>query len=263
MRLKKLLSILAVLAVTVISLPLANAKGQPVKDAAVQTNRTSVSDVAARSKNDKREAAKRVNLILVLDKSGSMYGLESDTIGGYNGMIEKEKTLEIPVYVTTVLFDNTIQTIHDQADIKALPALTQKEYMAGGSTALYDAVGQTILKAEQYPAIAARKKGAKVLFVIITDGEENSSKEFSQEALKKLISAKREEGWEFIYLGANVEAGKEASAIGIDEKNAVKYKNTKKGVQANFTAVERATSDMAQGVFDKSTWREAVEEDKE
>jgi len=209
-----------------------------------------------------KEKPARVELVMVLDKSGSMSGLESDTIGGFNSMIEKEKKLDAKVNVTTVLFNDKIDTIYNREDIRRIKPLTDKEYEVGGTTALLDAVGSTILKVARTEGI--ENKDTKVVFVIITDGLENASEEFTREKVKQMISDKQEKaGWDFIYLGANVEAGKEASAIGIDEKNAVKYKNTKKGVQANFTAVERATSDMAQGVFDKSTWREAVEEDKE
>lgn len=209
-----------------------------------------------------KEKPERVELVMVLDKSGSMSGLESDTIGGFNAMIEKEKQLGTKVNVTTVLFSDEIDTIHNREDIGDIEPLTDEEYSVGGMTALLDAVGSTILKVSHTKEVA--EKGTKVVFVIITDGMENASREFSQNDVKKMISDKQEKaGWDFIYLGANIDAAKEASNIGVHESNAVTYRNTESGVRKNFEAVsaymEEAVSESGAG---SGKWKDHVEQDE-
>ena len=184
---------------------------------------------AAVRSDDVRRAEKpeRIELVLVLDKSGSMQGLESDTIGGFNSMIEKQKALSTPVDVTAVLFNDTTDVLYTHKNIRLVRPLTDKEYEVGGTTALLDAVGNTILKVEREPSVKSR--GTKVVFVIITDGLENASAEFSKTKVKQMISDKQEKaGWDFIYLGANIDAVEEADAIGVKKSNAVTYKNTRK-----------------------------------
>ena len=207
------------------------------------------------------EKPERIELVLVLDKSGSMQGLESDTIGGFNSMIEKQKALSTPVDVTAVLFNDTTDVLYTHKNIRLVRPLTDKEYEVGGTTALLDAVGNTILKVEREPSVKSR--GTKVVFVIITDGLENASAEFSKTKVKQMISDKQEKaGWDFIYLGANIDAVEEADAIGVQRSNAVTYRNTKSGVRANYDAVAayvEATAEM--GSAESSDWRSHVEED--
>lgn len=208
------------------------------------------------------EKPERIELVLVLDKSGSMQGLESDTIGGFNSMIKKQKALDVPVHVTAVLFNDKTDVLYASRNIHSVNPLTAKDYEVGGTTALLDAVGNTILKVEREPSVKSR--GTKVVFVIITDGLENASAEFSKTKVKQMISDKQEKaGWDFIYLGANIDAVEEADAIGVKKSNAVTYKNTRKGVRANYDAVSAFVAETAErGDADTSgEWRSYVEED--
>ena len=219
---------------------------------------------AAVRSDDVRRAEKpeRIELVLVLDKSGSMQGLESDTIGGFNSMIEKQKALSTPVDVTAVLFNDTTDVLYTHKNIRLVRPLTDKEYEVGGTTALLDAVGNTILKVEREPSVKSR--GTKVVFVIITDGLENASAEFSKTKVKQMISDKQEKaGWDFIYLGANIDAVEEADAIGVKKSNAVTYKNTRKGVRANYDAVSAFVAETAErgDANTSGEWRSYVEED--
>ena len=209
-----------------------------------------------------KEKPARVELVMVLDKSGSMSGLESDTIGGFNSMIEKEKKLDAKVNVTTVLFNDKIDTIYNREDIRRIKPLTDKEYEVGGTTALLDAVGSTILKVARTEGI--ENKDTKVVFVIITDGLENASEEFTREKVKEMISDKQEKaGWDFIYLGANIDAAKEAANIGVNKKNAVTYRNTKSGVRRNFEAVSAYVAEaVADPSAESGSWKEHVEKDE-
>ena len=206
------------------------------------------------------EKPERIELVLVLDKSGSMQGLESDTIGGFNSMIKKQKALDVPVRVTAVLFNDKTDVLYESRSIHSVHALTEKEYEVGGTTALLDAVGSTILNVDQKGNV---KKGTKVIFVIITDGMENASREFTKTTVKQMISDKQEKyGWDFIYLGANIDAAEEAGAIGVKKANAVTYRNTESGVRANYDAVSAYVKEAAEmGAVASSKWRSHVEED--
>ena len=176
----------------------------------------------------KPEKPDRIELVLVIDKSGSMQGLEKDTIGGFNSMIEKQKKLDVPVRVTAVLFNDKTDVLYASKDIRHVAPLTEKEYEVGGTTALLDAVGSTVLNVGRESVV--QNKGTKVIFVIITDGLENASREFKKSKVKQMISDKQEKaGWDFIYLGANIDAAEEADAIGVQRSNAVTYRNTKSG----------------------------------
>lgn len=206
------------------------------------------------------EKPERIELVLVLDKSGSMQGLESDTIGGFNSMIKKQKALDVPVRVTAVLFNDKTDMLYESRSIHSVHALTEKEYEVGGTTALLDAVGSTILNVDQKGNV---KKGTKVIFVIITDGMENASREFTKTKVKQMISDKQEKyGWDFIYLSANIDAAEEAGAIGVKKANAVTYRNTESGVRANYDAVSAYVKEAAEmGAVASSKWRSHVEED--
>lgn len=146
-------------------------------------------------------------LVFILDRSGSMSGLEADTIGGYNAMLAKQQAVVGECHITTVLFDNNYELLHDRIDIKAVSPMTDKEYQVGGSTALHDAIGRTICKiANAQKHTADDYRAEKVMVVIITDGEENSSREYSSDKVKAQIERQKTKyGWEFIFLGANIE----------------------------------------------------------
>ena len=208
----------------------------------------------------KAEKATSMDLVLILDKSGSMYGLEKDTIGGFNSMLDKQRESNLPVKVTAVMFNNAVSTIYERTDLNKVKNITEKEYTPQGTTALLDAVGNTLSQMKALPDIDA--KGNKVLVVITTDGKENASKEWTYGKVKKLISELQEKNFEFVFLGANIDAAAAAQNIGITKENAVKYKNTKSGVQANFRAVNAMVADYAAGEMESGRWKKKVEEDK-
>src|SRR5690554_6121598 len=164
-------------------------------------------------------------LVFILDKSGSMSGLEADTIGGYNSMLAKQKAVDGECYITTVLFDNNYELLHDRIDIKAVSPITDKEYQVGGSTALLDAIGRTINKignAQKHTAEDYRAE--KVMFVIITDGEENSSREYTAEKIKAQIKQQKEKyGWEFVFLAAKIDAVQTAGRLAPRKTNSQPY----------------------------------------
>ena len=198
-------------------------------------------------------------LVFILDKSGSMGGLESDTIGGYNSMLDKQKAVEGECHITTVLFDNNYELLHDRIDIKAVSPITEKEYAVGGSTALLDAIGRTIHKignAQKHTADDYRAE--KVMFIIITDGEENSSREYSAEKVKEQIERQKTKyGWEFVFLGANIDAVEIAGRFGIGADRAVDYLADSEGTNLNFNVMSaavaefRESSTISDGHFDE------------
>lgn len=178
-------------------------------------------------------------LVFILDRSGSMAGLERDTIGGFNSMLKKQRAVEGECRITTVLFDHEYTLLHDRLDIRAVSPMTEREYFVGGATALVDAIGRTINKlilvqkntAEEYRA-------GRVMFVIITDGEENSSREFSADRVRSMIEhEKKKYGWEFIFLGANIDAVRTAGRFGIGADRAAEYVPDAQGTKLNFEAM--------------------------
>lgn len=183
-------------------------------------------------------------LVFILDKSGSMAGLESDTIGGFNSMLNKQTVLDGECRITTVLFDNRYELLHDRIDIQAVSPMTQKEYQVGGSTALLDAIGQTIQKLVYVQKNTAEEYRAEnVMFVIITDGEENASREYSARKVKDMIQHQREQyGWEFVFLGANIDAVETAGRFGIAADRAVDYVPDEQGTQLNFAMMSEAVA---------------------
>lgn len=217
---------------------------------------------AAEEKAAEEVKPSHVEMVLVLDESGSMSDLTRDTIGGFNSMIEKEKKLDVDAHVTTVLFNDQYKMLYNRRELKDVSKMTDKDYMPGGMTALLDAVGRTIHKMDMVAGIHRKDKGNKVLFVIITDGEENDSKEYTYADVKKLIKDRQENaGWEFIFLGANIDAAAEAENLGIDRDRAVKYKNTGSGVRANFMAVAELSDSLAKSGRVSDEWKSQVEED--
>lgn len=183
-------------------------------------------------------------LVFILDKSGSMGGLEKDTIGGYNSMLNKQKAVEGQCVITTVLFDNNYELLHDRIDIRAVKPITEEEYFVGGSTALLDAVGKTVRKIETVQKNTSEEyRAEKVMFVIITDGEENASRQYSANQVKKMIERQKEKfGWEFIFLGANIDAVETAGRFGIDADRAVDYVPDSEGTKLNFCMMSEAVS---------------------
>lgn len=175
-------------------------------------------------------------LVFILDKSGSMSGLESDTIGGFNSMLENQKAVDGECNVTTVLFDNNYELLHDRIDIKAIAPISDKEYQVGGSTALLDAIGRTVNKIINVQKRSGEEyRAGKVMFVIITDGYENASREYSSNKVKALIEQQKEKhAWEFIFLGANIDAVETAGRFGINANRAVDYVADSQGTRLNF-----------------------------
>ena len=185
-------------------------------------------------------------LVFILDKSGSMAGLEKDTIGGFNSMLTKQKAEAGQCRVTTALFDNRYMLLHDRIDIRAVSPITEKEYSVGGSTALLDAIGRSIKKiADVQRSTADEYRAEKVIFIIITDGEENSSREFSADTVRKLISEEKERyGWEFLFLGANIDAVETAGRFGISADRAAEYVPDTKGTALNYAVMCEAVSEF-------------------
>ncbi len=178
----------------------------------------------------------KTELVFILDKSGSMHGLEQDTIGGFNSMLQKQKELDGECRITTVLFDNRYELLHDRIDIRAVSPITEKEYQVGGTTALLDAIGRTVQKLVSVQKNTAKEYRAdRVLFVIITDGQENASREYSSDKVKGLIQLEKEKyGWEFVFLGANIDAVETAGQLGISRDRAVDYVPDGAGTALNF-----------------------------
>ena len=179
----------------------------------------------------KKKNNNEMDIVFLLDRSGSMSGIEEDTIGGYNSYIKSERGKNIKV--TTVLFDNNYEMIHARVNIDDVNMLDNKTYYVRGSTALLDAIGKTI-------NYISRKTSGKVLFIITTDGLENASIEYNKKQIKKLIE--KHSDWEFMYIGANIDSYSEGNSIGIKSKNIANYKKTERGVSNLFGAVAKASS---------------------
>ncbi|MCF6459769.1 vWA domain-containing protein [Clostridium sp. Cult3] len=184
-------------------------------------------------------------IIFLLDRSGSMAGLEDDTIGGFNAFIDKQKRLKGKTIVTTVLFDHEYEILWNDVDANEIK-LTDKEYYVRGSTALLDAVGKTIVDVNHRLAKTNEdEKPGQIIFIITTDGMENSSHEFTYKKIKQLIKHQQEKyDWKFIFLGANIDTGKEADNIGIHKNNAYSFEASESGVQHMYDVVHDSVSEM-------------------
>ena len=183
-------------------------------------------------------------LVMILDRSGSMGGLESDTIGGFNAMIEEQKTKEGEALVSVVLFDHLCEVLYDRAPLSKVEPMTRAQYFVRGSTALLDAMGGAIDKIRTIHKYARPEDvPEKTLFIIITDGQENASRRYSYERVKAMIEEQKEkEHWEFLFLGANMDAVAEAARFGIAPSRAVRYENDAEGTRVNYQAVSAAVS---------------------
>ena len=191
----------------------------------------------------------QIDIIFLLDRSGSMYGCENDTIGGFNSFIENQIKQEVDAKVTTVLFDHGYEVLYRRKDIPKIGKLTHEEYYVRGSTALLDAIGKTIVSMD-------REVSNRVLFVITTDGLENSSVEFSKDQIKNMI---RNHNWEFIFLGADIDAYSEASKIGIRMDNTAIYKKSSRGMNDMFKSVEKACMNVSMEKKLDASWKADLE----
>lgn len=206
---------------------------------------------------------KLTELVFILDRSGSMSGLESDTIGGFNAMLKKQKEEPGDALVTTVLFDDVMELLHDRYDIKKVNPVTEKEYFVRGSTALLDAIGKTIHRLGNVQKYAAENlKADKVIVVITTDGMENASNEYSYKRVQEMITRQKEKyGWEFIFLGANIDAIATAARFGIDADHTSNYHADTVGMANTFDAMnEFVVNSRNDKEFDVN-WKAKVEED--
>lgn len=202
-------------------------------------------------------------MIFILDRSGSMAGLESDTIGGFNAMIEKQKNEDGEAYVSTVIFNETSKVIHDRVPISKVEKLTERDYEACGCTALIDAIGDAIHHIGNVHKYAREEDVPEhTVFAITTDGMENASHRYSSDEIKKKIERQKEKyGWEFIFVGANIDAVETAKRYGIDEHHSVNYMHDRKGTAKNYDAMcvamtsVRATGGVAEN------WKDDVEAD--
>lgn len=193
-------------------------------------------------------------LVFILDRSGSMSGLESDTIGGFNAMIEKQKKQDGRCFVSTVLFDNRCEVLHDRVSLSDIAPMTDEDYVVGGTTALIDAIGGAIKHiANIHKYARAEDVPAHTLFVITTDGMENASHKYSSDSVKKMIERQKEKyGWEFIFIGANIDAVETAARFGIGKDRAVNYNADSTGTNllyktvANTVCAVRASQPIAQ-----------------
>ena len=216
---------------------------------------------AKTDQKNKNNKPKDVELVFILDRSGSMGGLESDTIGGYNSMLSKQKKEKTgKVSVTTVLFDDQYELLYNQVPIEKVSPMTEEEYYVRGSTALLDAIGKTVM---QVKANQDKKEiKDKVLFVIITDGMENASREYRADQIKKLIEERKEKNnWEFLFLGANIDAIGAAKDIGIDSSRAVRFKSDKKWTAKNYEVLNEAIKEIRGGYQLNDSWKNGIEED--
>lgn len=202
-------------------------------------------------------------LVFILDKSGSMSGLESDTIGGYNAMLKKQQEEPGEVIVTTVLFDDNYEILHDRTNIKGIKPITEKEYYVGGLTALLDAIGKTINKIVNATKHTAKEHQAdKVIFVITTDGMENASKEYEHHKVKEMIEwQKSRYNWEFIFLGANIDAVSTARDLGISEDRAANYHADGEGTMLNYNVVSEAIINLRANKKVDASWKKEIEDD--
>ena len=203
-------------------------------------------------------------LVFILDRSGSMAGLEKDTIGGFNSMLEKQRKEPGDAVVSTVLFDTRVEVIHDRVALADVPDLTDLEYYVRGCTALLDAVGGAIHHIGNVHKYARREDvPEKTLFIITTDGMENASRRYTYEKVRRMIEHEKEKyGWEFLFLGANIDAAVEAKRFGIDESMAANYHCDEEGTALNYEVISEAiTSVRACAAPLSADWKKKIDAD--
>ena len=201
-------------------------------------------------------------LVFILDRSGSMRGLESDTVGGFNSMIEKQKKEEGEVLVSTVLFDHECEVIHDRIPLSRIPHLTEEEYFTRGCTGLLDAVGGAIHHIGNVHKYARKEDvPEKTMFIITTDGYENASKRYDYETVRKMIERQKEKyGWEFLFLGANIDAAAEAKRFGIAPDRAVNYKCDERGTALSYEVISEALCNVRACGCVSADWKKRIDE---
>ena len=206
---------------------------------------------------------KTTELVFIIDKSGSMHGLEKDTVGGYNSMLEKQKREDGECYVSTVLFNDSTTVVHDRKRLFEVSALTEEDYCTCGCTALLDALGGAIRHIGNIHKYArAEDVPERCIFVIITDGMENASRRFTKDDVKRMIERQKERfGWEFLFLGANIDAVEAASSYGISEDRAVNYHADSEGTRLNYEVTGEAISAMRGGAAVSGSWKARIEKD--
>ena len=205
----------------------------------------------------------RVEIVFILDASGSMHHLTTDTIGGFNALLEKNREEPGEATVTTILFNHKARIIHNRIDIREVPPLTRKEYCCDGCTALLDAVGDAIERIDLVQSVQpAGYKADKVLFAITTDGLENASRRFTYRRVKRLIEQHRERGWEFLFIGANIDAAAEAENLGIAPECAAGYVADDAGTEVLYSAMSEAVANVrAARLAAAGAWRASLDED--
>ena len=202
-------------------------------------------------------------LVFILDRSDSMAGLEGDTIGGFNAMIEKQKRQAGECYVSTVLFDNVSKVLHDRVKLSQVPKMTDRDYTVRGCTALIDAIGGAIHHIGNIHKYArAKDVPAHTMFVITTDGMENASRRYSSDEVKKMIQRQKEKyGWEFLFIGANIDAVETAAHFGIGANRAVNYRADSQGTDVLYATVSETVRAVRKGKRISDAWGKRIERD--
>lgn len=202
-------------------------------------------------------------IVFILDRSGSMSGLEQDTIGGFNSMIKQQKNAEGEALISTILFDNVSEVLHDRINVKDIQPLTGHDYMVRGCTALLDAIGGAIHHIGNIHKYARREDIPEhTMFVITTDGMENASRYYSSNKVKQMIERQKiKYGWEFLFLGANIDAVETAGLFGIDEDRAVNYQCDSEGTALNYEVISEAISAVRCSIPLGSNWKKRIDED--
>ena len=202
-------------------------------------------------------------LVFILDRSGSMAGLESDTIGGFNAMIEKQKKQDGECYVSTVIFDDESEVLHDRVKLDQVPTMTDKDYTVRGCTALIDAIGGAIHHISNIHKYARPEDvPAHTMFIITTDGMENASIRYNSRQVKNMIERQKEKhGWEFLFIGANIDAIETASRYGIGRNRAVNYRADAKGTDMLYRSISRTISDFRDSASIDACWSEEIDRD--
>ena len=201
-------------------------------------------------------------LVFILDRSGSMSGLESDTIGGFNSLINKQKKEDGESYITTILFDDKVERIYDRMSIQQVNKMTTKEYYVRGCTALLDAIGSTIEHISTiHKYIRKEDVPSKTMFIITTDGMENASHQYTYAQIKKLIEQKKELGWEFLFLGANIDALETANKFGIEKDRAVNFHNDSEGIALNYECINEAVTSIRACKTMSANWKDRIDKD--
>ena len=230
------------------------------KDKNAEENKVSSDEKAKKGiKSSKKNNV--TELVFIIDKSGSMQGLEKDTIGGFNAMIEKQKKEEGEAYVTTVFFNTHFDVVHDRVELSKVEPLTEQQYRVGGCTALLDAIGWSIGHISSIHRYARPKDvPAKTIFLITTDGMENASQRYLSHQIKMMIKAKEECGWEFIFVAANIDAVETAESIGIRSERAASYKQNAEGTDRLYCAMSEAVASYRRNDTINNDWRSLLDE---